>query len=370
MKFRVISKDRDSKARYGKMVTPHGEVETPVFMPVATQGSVKGLSSQELETCGVEMIISNAYHLYLRPGEDVVSKAGGLHDLMGWTRPITTDSGGFQIFSLADLRKIEEEGVEFRSHIDGTLHFFTPEKVVDLQLTLGSDIIMPLDECVHYPAERRYVENSVARTMKWASRSKKHLDGKGGEQALFGIVQGSTYGDLRKRCVEGLVEMDFDGYSIGGVGVGEPTELINEITDLTASLLPENKVRYLMGVGVPADMLEAISCGVDMFDCVIPTRNGRNGQAFTFSGEKQIRNAVFKEDFRPIEEGCGCFTCRNYTRGYIRHLLNTNEMLAPRLVTLHNICFYVKLIRLSREAIKEGRFLEFKKEFIDRYSRE
>jgi len=294
-------------------------------------------------------------------------KAGGLHKFMHWSKPITTDSGGFQVFSLADLRKITEEGVEFQSHIDGSRHFFTPEKVVDFQLGLGSDIIMPLDECVHYPATRDYVEDSVALTMKWAARSKKRLLEKGTGNALFGIVQGSTYKDLRKICAEELAAMDFDGYSLGGIGVGEPTELIGEMTDFTASLLPENKVRYLIGVGVPTDMLEAISCGIDMFDCVIPTRNGRNGQAFTFTGEKQIRNAVFKEDFEPIEEGCECFTCRNYTRGYIRHLLSAGEMLAPRLVTLHNICFYVKLIRHSREAIKKDRFLEFKKEFTDKY---
>ncbi|MDP8258333.1 MAG: tRNA guanosine(34) transglycosylase Tgt [Candidatus Aadella gelida] len=367
MDFKVIHEDTGSKARYGKMSTLHGEVETPVFMPVATQGSVKGISGMELDSCGVEMVISNAYHLYMRPGEDIMNKAEGLHKFMGWNKPITTDSGGFQVFSLADLRKIKEEGVEFRSHIDGSLHFFTPENIVDFQLVLGSDIIMPLDECVHYPATREYVEDSVDLTLKWAARSKKRMIEKKAKSALFGIVQGSTYKDQRKKCAEELSAMDFDGYSIGGIGVGEPTELINEMTELTTSFLPRNKVRYLMGVGVPGDMLEAISCGVDMFDCVIPTRNGRNGQAFTFTGEKQIRNAVFKEDFMPIEEGCDCFACKNYTKGYIRHLLNAKEMLASRLVTLHNISFYVKLIRNSREAIKENRFSEFKKEFIKKY---
>ncbi|MFH1837600.1 MAG: tRNA guanosine(34) transglycosylase Tgt [Candidatus Omnitrophota bacterium] len=368
MDFKIIHRDSSSRARYGRMITSHGQVETPVFMPVATQGSVKSLSSQELEASGVDMIISNAYHLYLRPGKDIIQKAGGLHNFMGWNKPIITDSGGFQVFSLADLRKIREEGVEFRSHLDGSSHFFTPEKVIDLQMTLGSDIMMPLDECVHYPAQRKYVEDSVDLTLKWAARSKKRfLEKDTSSQALFGIVQGSTYKSERKRCAEELLAMDFDGYSLGGVGVGEPTELVAEMTDLTVSCLPENKVKYLMGVGVPTDMLDAIECGVDIFDCVIPTRNGRNGQAFTFTGEKQIRNSVFKEDMGPIEEGCDCFTCKNYTRSYIRHLLNANEMLAPRLVTLHNINFYVKLIRRSREAIKENRFGEFKKEFIKKF---
>ncbi|MFH1552998.1 MAG: tRNA guanosine(34) transglycosylase Tgt, partial [Candidatus Omnitrophota bacterium] len=353
MKFTIEHKDKSSRARCGKMLTRHGEVATPVFMPVATQATVKTVSSRELVDCGVEMIISNAYHLYLRPGKEVIEKAGGLHKFMGWDKAITTDSGGFQVFSLAELRKIKEEGVEFQSHIDGSRHFFTPEGVVDFQLALGSDIIMPLDECVHYPAARDYVEDSVDLTLRWAKRSKGRLSEQGSRAALFGIVQGSTYRDLRKKCVEEIVAMDMDGYALGGIGVGEPTELINEMTDFTVSILPQESVRYLMGVGTPPDMLEAISCGVDMFDCVVPTRNGRNGQAFTFLGEVQLRNAPFKEDFSPIDSECGCFTCRNHTRGYIRHLLNTGELLGLRLVSLHNIYFYAKLIQISREAIRE-----------------
>jgi len=285
MNFTVEHKDTSSRARSGKLETSHGVFSTPIFMPVATQGTVKALSSEDLISSGVEMIISNTYHLYMRPGKDIIEKAGGLHSFMGWPRSITTDSGGFQVFSLADLRKIKEEGVEFQSHIDGSRHFFTPELVVDFQLTLGSDIIMPLDECVHYPAARDYVEDSVGLTLRWAERCKKHFDKKESYSSLFGIVQGSTYKDLRKRSVEETVALDMDGYSLGGIGVGEDTDLINEITDYTASLLPEDKVRYLMGVGTPLDMLEAISCGVDMFDCVVPTRNGRNGQAFTAKGQ-------------------------------------------------------------------------------------
>jgi queuine tRNA-ribosyltransferase len=367
VKFTLRHKDKTSQARCGEIVTSRGTFSTPVFMPVATQGTVKTISVQELVDCGIEMIISNAYHLYMRPGKEIIEKAGGLHKFMGWERAITTDSGGFQVFSLAELRKIKEEGVEFQSHIDGSFHFFTPESVVDFQLLLGSDIMMPLDECVHYPAERNYVEDSVDLTLKWAGRSKKRLKEKGGSSALFGIVQGSTYHDLRKNCAEELVAMDMDGYALGGIGVGEPAELINEMTGYTASLLPERKVRYLMGVGTPPDMLEAISCGIDMFDCVVPTRNGRNGQAFTFDGEVQLRNAPFKDDFGPIDPGCGCFACRNYTRGYIRHLFNAGEILGLRLVSLHNIYFYAKLIQVSRKAILEDRFMEFKKTFIERF---
>lgn len=377
MKFTIEHRDPQTSARAGKMKIASGEVSTPAFMPVATQATVKGISPDELKSAGVEMIISNAYHLYLRPGGELIKKAGGLHEFMAWDGAITTDSGGFQVFSLADLRKIKEEGVEFKSHIDGSSHFFTPENVVDFQLTIGSDILMPLDECVHYPATRDYVEDSVGLTSRWAERSRKRFLDKRRESAyfeargsadLFGIIQGSTYKDLRKRSVEEIAALDMDGYSLGGIGVGEPVELIHEITDFTASILPDGKLRYLMGVGTPPEVLEAISSGIDMFDCVVPTRNGRNGQAFTFEGEKTIRNATFKEDFTPIEEGCLCYTCRNHTRGYLRHLFNTSEMLGMRLVSLHNIYFYAKLIRESREAIQEGRFHQFKKEFTSGYN--
>jgi len=367
MNFVVECKDKTSRARCGKIISPHGKVATPAFMPVATRAAVKAISNEELAASGVEMLISNAYHLYLRPGEEVIKKAGGLHKFMGWPRLIATDSGGFQVFSLAKLRKINSEGVEFRSHIDGSKHFFTPESVIDFQLALGSDIMMPLDECVHYPADKKYTADSLELTLNWARRSKKRFIEREGKTSLFGIVQGSTYLDLRKKCALELVDLDMDGYAIGGTGVGEESELIREVTDHTVSFLPEDKLRYLMGVGTIPDMLEAISSGVDMFDCVIPTRNGRNGQALTFGGEKQIRNANFKEDFVPIDAGCDCFTCRNYTKGYIRHLFNVNEMLGARLVSLHNISFYATLIRLAAEAIEKNAFLAFKKNVIEKY---
>lgn len=373
--FTLLHKDTSSKARLGKLKTAHGEINTPVFMPVGTQATVKTLSNIELNECGAEIILGNAYHLFLRPGLDIIKKAGGLHKFMGWDKPILTDSGGYQVFSLATLRKISEKGVEFSSHIDGRKHFITPEDVVDIQRTLGSDITMMFDECVHYPAARDYVEQSLELTTKWARRSKDFFlstqdaipDAK--RQLLFGIVQGSTYLDLRKKAVDELLSIGFDGYAIGGVSVGEPNDIIHEISAYTASLLPENKARYLMGLGTPPDILEAISEGIDMFDCVVPTRNGRNGQAFTMNGELQLRNAEYKEDFTPIDKDCGCMTCRNYTRAYIRHLFNTEELLGLRLVSLHNIHFYVKLIELSRVAIKEDNFSNFHKGFIKKYGK-
>jgi len=397
--FELLHKDKSSKARLGKLTTEHGEVNTPVFMPVGTQGAVKALSNDDVKDCGAEIILGNAYHIYLRPGLDVIKKAGGLHKFMGWSKPILTDSGGYQVFSLAVLRKLTEEGVEFSSHIDGSKHFLTPEKVIDIENILGSDIIMPLDECVHYPAARDYAEQSLLLTTKWAQRSKAYLEGSGvkgfppsgflamgrdpapgfkssmagqgsskGGQLLFGIVQGSTYLDLRKRAVEELLDIGFDGYAIGGVSVGEPQDLLYEITEYTASLLPEDKPRYLMGVGTPPDILEAIARGADMFDCVVPTRNGRNGQAFTMDGDLQLRNAKYKEDLKPIDETCDCHACKNYTRAYIRHLFNSEELLGLRLVSLHNIRFYVKLIKISRQAIKEDSFDAFRKAFTDRYT--
>ncbi|MBF0217576.1 MAG: tRNA guanosine(34) transglycosylase Tgt [Candidatus Omnitrophica bacterium] len=363
--FTLLHEDKNSGARRGEIRTAHGTVQTPVFMPVATQAAVKTLSSQELSDSGIEMIISNAYHLFLRPGAEIIKKAGGLHRFMGWDGAITTDSGGFQVFSLAELRKIKKEGVEFRSHIDGTLHFFTPENVVDFQLLLGSDIIMPLDECVHYPAEKNYVKNSVDLTLDWAKRSlERSRAGVSGSHSLFGIVQGGTYHDLRKECAERLAGMGMDGYALGGIGVGEPRELLEEIAEFTAALLPRDKVRYLMGVGTPVDMLNAISNGIDMFDCVVPTRNARNGQALTFKGELQLRNAPFKDDLGPIDEGCGCPACKHYTRAYIRHLINTGELFALRLISLHNIYFYSKFMSMAREAIMSDRFHEFKKDFV------
>lgn len=370
--FKLIHKDKSCKARLGKLETSHGVVNTPVFMPVGTQATVKALSADDLKACDAEIILGNAYHLYLRPGLEIIEKAGGLHKFMGWDRPMLTDSGGYQVFSLATLRKLTSEGAEFSSHIDGSKHFLTPEKAMDIQGILGSDIMMILDECVHYPAARDYVEQSLKLTTSWARRSREYMNKRrrsgDWDQMLFGIVQGSTYQDLRKRAVEELLGIGFDGYAIGGVSVGEPKELIYEIAGYTAPLLPEDKPRYLMGVGMPPDILEAISLGVDMFDCVVPTRNGRNGQAFTFDGELQLRNAEYKEDFRPIDRECGCFTCKNHTRSYIRHLFNTEELLGLRLVSLHNISFYVRLIQLSREAIGKDGFLAFKDGFVKRYN--
>lgn len=355
----------------GRLTTAHGEVDTPVFMPVGTQGTVKTITNAELETCGASIILGNAYHLYLRPGLDIIKKAGGLHKFMGWDKPILTDSGGYQVFSLAKLRKLSDEGAEFSSHIDGARHFLTPEKAIEIQQVLGSDIMMTLDECVHYPAARDYVEQSLELTTRWAKRSKEYFDkSKSRErQLLFGIVQGSTYLDLRKKAVEDLLAIGFDGYAIGGVSVGEPQDLIHEIARYTAALLPEDKARYLMGLGTPPDILEAIAGGVDMFDCVVPTRNGRNGQAFTWDGDLQLRNAEYKEDFRPIDQDCGCYACRTHTRAYIRHLFNTEELLGLRLVSLHNLHFYVKLIQLSRKAIAADDFSAFKDDFVKRYNK-
>ncbi|NQU95145.1 MAG: tRNA guanosine(34) transglycosylase Tgt [Candidatus Omnitrophica bacterium] len=367
MSFRLVQKDKNTKARLGILKTARGEVPTPYFMPVGTQATIKTLSNDEITASGAGLIMANAYHLYLRPGEEIIKKAGGLHKFMNWKGPIMTDSGGYQIFSLAVLRKVTPEGAEFKSHIDGSRHFMTPEKIIEFQKVLGSDIMMPLDECLHYPVVRSNVEESLKITLNWAKRSKKTP--KKDTQLLFGIIQGSTYPELRKRAVEEIVDIGFDGYAIGGIAVGEPRGLIHEITDYTAGLLPELQARYLMGVGTPLDMLEAIAEGIDLFDCVVPTRNGRNGQAFTSNGELQLRNAPFKDDFKPIDEKCACYTCKNHTRAYIRHLFNTDEILGLRLVSLHNIYFYVKLIEASRGAIKANRFKEFKEELSKNYKR-
>ncbi len=361
------------KARLGKLITAHGAIDTPCFMPVGTQATVKTLSNQELIDCGVQIVLSNAYHLYLRPGEEVIKEAGGLHKFMGWDRPILTDSGGFQVFSLSVLRKVNDEGVEFRSHIDGSKHLLTPEAIVEFQRMLGSDIIMMLDECVHYPCEYDYARRAMQRTLDWARRSIQKLETLNSKleinrvQKLFGIVQGATYKDLRSECAEELVEMDFDGYAIGGLAVGEPGEITREITEFTAALLPEDKPRYLMGVGEPPDLFDAVAVGIDMFDCVVPTRNGRNGTAFTKGGRLLLRNSDYTKDFKPIDEDCGCYTCKAYTRGYIRHLFNTDEILGLRLVSLHNVYFYQHLMNQLRDSIKNGSFLRFKTDFLESY---
>jgi queuine tRNA-ribosyltransferase len=367
--FTLKYKDKDTNARAGIVNTAHGSFETPAFMPVGTQATVKTLSNQELIDCGAQIILSNAYHLYLRPGEDIINAAGGLHKFMGWERPILTDSGGFQVFSLAVLRKVSDEGVEFQSHIDGSRHFLTPEKMVGFQAALGSDVMMVLDECVHYPCEYDLAKRAVNRTLDWANRSKEAYSKliSHNPRLLFGIVQGASYKDLREECAKALVAMDFEGYALGGLAVGEPKEVTREITRFTAELLPEGKPRYLMGVGEPRDLVEAVASGIDMFDCVIPTRNGRNGTAFTKAGRVHIRNAENAKDFRPIEDGCGCYTCSAYTRGYIRHLFNVDEILGLKLVSLHNVYFYQSLMSRIRSSIKEGKFFKFKAEFLENY---
>lgn len=364
--FKIIHKDKNSNVRLGKLATAHGKIDTPCFMPVGTQGTVKALSPQELEECNAQIILSNAYHLFLRPGREVIKKGGGLHNFMSWAKPILTDSGGYQIFSLALLRKIKDEGVEFQSHIDGTKHFLTPEDVIRIQKDLGSDIMMPLDECVHYPCAKDQAEVAMKRTIDWARRSKTVCDEH--RQLLFGIVQGATYEDLRKECAGQIIEIDFDGYAIGGVSVGEPRNLRYNIINLVLGFLPQDKPRYLMGVGIPEDIIEAVDLGIDMFDCVVPTRYGRNGTAFTSVGKLTVRNSPFAEDFSPLDPNCDCYTCRKFARAYLRHLFNTDEMLGPRLVSLHNVHFYLELMRKIREMISEDRFIEFKKEFLKNYN--
>lgn len=366
--FKVTHSCNKTKARVGLIETPHGVIETPEFMPVGTQATVKALSSEELKYCRVQVILGNAYHLYLRPGMEVIKNAGGLHRFMSWNKPILSDSGGFQIFSLATLMKVSEAGVEFKSHVDGSRHFLTPEDVVNLQCELRSDIMMVLDECLHYPCPKDRVERSVELTSRWARRSSiahsanRIADAK--NPLLFGIVQGSTYPDLRRRAIEELVDIGFQGYAVGGLSVGEPKDLMYEIMEGSVKYLPIDLPRYTMGIGMPQDFFNAIEIGVDMFDCVVPTRNGRNGAAYTNEGRLIVRNGEYSKDLRPLSESCQCFVCKNYTRSYIRHLFNTEEILGLRLASLHNVYFYVNLLKRIREAIKEGRFLEFKKEFL------
>jgi queuine tRNA-ribosyltransferase len=372
----IDRQDSDCKARTGVLKTAHGDIRTPVFMPVGTQASVKTVSNQELVETGAQVILANAYHLYLRPGEKVIGEAGGLHAFMNWRRPILTDSGGFQIFSLATLNKVREEGVEFQSHLDGSRHFLTPEDVIRIQRTLGSDILMPLDECVKYPVEREYVKRSVALTSRWARRSKAHWEnlfhgnGQTHPGILFGIVQGGTDAALRKQSAAELVDMDFPGYAIGGLSVGEPSEVMYETLRVALKELPKDKPRYLMGVGLPLDLFEAVSQGVDMFDCVVPTRNGRNATVFTREGKLLLRGASYARDFRPIDERCPCTACRTHTRAYLRHLFNAEEHLAGRLAALHNLTFFIQLLDSMRRAIEENRFTELRREFEANYKGE
>jgi queuine tRNA-ribosyltransferase len=361
MKFNVIKKDKNSMARLGKLHTNHGIVETPVFMPVGTQATVKTMTPKELREMGVTAILNNAYHLYLRPGVDIIKNAGGLHKFMSWDKAIITDSGGYQVFSMASLIKVKDEGIEFNSHFDGAYHFFTPEKSMEIQNNLGADIIMAFDECVPYPCNYVQAEEAVNRTYVWAKKCKKATAND--KQALFGINQGSMYKNLREKSTKELVDLDFPGYAIGGLSVGEPKETMYEMVELSTRLLPEKKPRYLMGVGTPEDIFECVARGVDMFDCTMPTRNARNGTVFTSAGKLVVRNAEYSRDYNPLDKNCNCYTCKNFSRAYIRHLLNVNEILGMRLATLHNLYFMANLTSNIRKSIKEGNFLELKKEF-------
>ena len=356
-RFEIIKKDSLYQARLGRVETDHGSFTTPAFLPVGTQGTVKSLTPEELVEIGVEAILGNTYHLYLRPGHETIGRLGGLHTFIHWERPILTDSGGFQIFSLGSLRKISEEGVTFQSHLDGSSHFLTPEKVMEIQRALGSDIAMVLDECVPYPSPYEYVKNSMERTSRWAKRclqAKRETD-----PALFAIVQGGVYRDLREKSAQTLVEMEFQGYAMGGLSVGEPRAAMLDILKWTTTLLPENTPRYLMGVGTPEDIINAVMLGVDFFDCVLPTRNARNGTLFTSSGKISIKQAQYAEDKRPVDETCTCYTCGHYSRAYLRHLYLSKEILSSRLNTIHNLFYYITLLIGIKEAIREGHLLDF-----------
>lgn len=364
--FELIKTCKQSGARLGKVHTPHGSFETPIFMPVGTLATVKTMTPEELKAIDAQIILSNTYHLWLRPGEDIVKEAGGLHKFMNWDRPILTDSGGFQVFSLSDMREITEEGVHFRNHLSGEKLFFSPEIAMQVQNDLGPDIMMALDECPPYPASKTYMEQSVNRTSRWAERClKAHKNPD--TQALFGIVQGGEYIDLRKQSAKDLISLDFPGYAIGGLSVGEPKAIMYHVLEETTPLLPDDKPRYLMGVGSPDALIEGAIRGVDMFDSVLPTRIARNGTCMTSEGRLVVRNAQYARDFSPLDKNCDCYTCRNYSRAYIRHLIHTNEILGFRLTTYHNLYFLLKLMEQVREAIKEDRLLDFKEQFFEQY---
>jgi queuine tRNA-ribosyltransferase len=388
--FEVRATDKSTKARSGRLKTGHGLIETPAFMPVGTQGSVKAVSSRELRELNAQIVLGNTYHLFVRPGLDVIRHFGGLHRFMNWDGPILTDSGGYQIFSLAKLRKITEEGVYFQNHVDGTPAFISPEIAMEIQAALGSDIAMVLDECPPWPCDYDYAARSVELTARWATRCKEwkrknaehptstiehpteeaqsiHHQPSTGDQLLFGIVQGATFAQLREQCAQALVEIGFDGYAIGGVSVGEPEEEMMRAVESSSSFLPENKPRYAMGLGTPPQLLELIARGMDMFDCVLPTRLARNGTAFAGTGTLNLKNAEFARDKNPIEQNCACPACQEYTRGYIRHLIKAEEILGLRLITLHNLHFYLDLMRQARAAIENGTFNEFRFNFVANY---
>lgn len=367
--YEHIKTCKDTGARIGKLHTPHGTIDTPIFMPVGTLATVKAMSPEELVELGSQIILSNTYHLWLRPGHDIVKEAGGLHKFMNWDKPILTDSGGFQVFSLSDRRTIEEAGVHFRSHLDGSKLFLSPERAMEIQHALGSDIMMAFDECPPYPASHEYVKHSIERTSRWAERCLTfHKDsGQDKTQALFGIIQGGEYQDLRRQSARDLVAMDFPGYAIGGLSVGEPKDIMYRVLEETIPLLPEDKPRYLMGVGSPDALIEGVMRGVDMFDCVLPTRIARNGTCFTSSGRLVVKNKKFERDFGPLDPECDCYTCKNYSRAYIRHLFKADEILGLRLTSYHNLYFLLKLMRDVRTAILNDNLLEFKEAFFEAY---
>ena len=365
-KFTLEKKSSQCKARTGTIETNHGVIKTPVFMPVGTRATVKAMNNDELKSIGSQIILSNTYHLYLKPGQEIIRKADGLHKFMNWDRPILTDSGGFQVFSLSKTRKITEEGVQFRSHIDGSKHFISPEKSMEIQNDLGSDIMMAFDECVPYPASYEYTEDSMKRTLRWLKRCKdyhKNTD----KQNLFGIIQGGMYKDLREYSAKNTIDFDLPGYAIGGLSVGEPRDLMIDLLDFTTDFMPENKPRYLMGVGTPDYLFEAVEHGVDMCDCVLPTRIARNGTALTSKGKLVVKNAKYKDDFYALDDNCDCYACKNHTRAYIRHLLNVDEILGARLLSIHNLRFLIKLMENIRKSIEDDRYLEFKDEFYRNY---
>ena len=365
--FDIVAKSSTTRARAAVIETAHGKVQTPTFMPVGTQGTVKSLTPEELLSAGAQIILGNTYHLYLRPGCEVIGQFDGLHQFMNWKGPILTDSGGFQVFSLAKLAKISDEGVTFQSHIDGSDHLLTPEKAIKIQTCLGSDIMMCLDDCIQYPAERQCTRQALEITDQWAQRCKIAWQGSSnGHSALFGILQGGMFKDLRLTAAEYLISLDFSGFAIGGLSVGEPVEMMLEIADFTLPRLPDEKPKYIMGVGTPENLIELVALGADMFDCVLPTRNARNGQVFTRHGTLNICNAQYRHDKRPLEPGCACYTCQNYSRAYLRHLYLAKELLAYRLNTLHNIYFFLKLMRQMREAIVQDEFDRFRKQFYNR----
>ncbi|NLX70160.1 MAG: tRNA guanosine(34) transglycosylase Tgt [Clostridiales bacterium] len=364
-KFELIKQCSSSGARLGRVYTPHGSFETPVFMPVGTQATVKAMAPKDIEEVNANIILSNTYHLYLRPGHELIEQAGGLHKFMNWNRSILTDSGGFQVFSLNELREVTDEGVHFRSHLDGSKHFISPEKAIEIQNALGADIIMAFDECVPYPCEYERAKKAVERTTQWAKRCKDAH--KREEQALFGIIQGSLYKDLREKSAQQIIELDFPGYAIGGLSVGEPKPLMYDMLEHTVPFMPKEKPRYLMGVGSPDCLIEGVIRGVDMFDCVLPTRVARNGLAMTSRGKVMLRNAVYQNDFDPLDPECDCYTCSNFSRAYLRHLVKAGEILASMLITLHNIRFLIKLMEDIRQAIRDDSIIQLRERIINVY---